>query len=76
MSFYSLDWVSEYGKQQSVRDASREEQGGGAQTSLSGFSKGILSSVIASWIMRNDWMMLLKTTGFHSSFSVLLKPVA
>lgn len=46
------------------------------RTSLSGCSKAIFSSVMASYIRRNDWTMLLKTTGFHSSFSFLLNPVA
>lgn len=45
-------------------------------TSFSGSLKSMPSSVMASYIVLNDWTMLLKITGFHSSFSLLLKPWA
>lgn len=42
--------------------------------SLSLFSNWMPSSFMASKITLNDCMMLLYTTGFHSSFSFLLNP--
>lgn len=44
--------------------------------SFSGLLNSMCISAMASWIRRKDCTMLLKTTGFHSSFSFLLKPWA